>query len=388
MSTKKDIGSVFKTALDGYSATPDNLWPDIEAGLKKQRRNRWIVLLLLALLLLLLGYAGWNWLRTDTNDSSTKNPIEVSNGSDSKDSKDSIVNDSTDISSPVDSSNAKESNSLKNWKEETKNSKNQKMSEKFSDVNIPKSSDRDASKDETDEKKNDQSKIGQFNNQKGLRRQQLIPFDLVRVDSLQLVLDSLQLYVPDLDEELKQKKKEEFRWRVMPFASADHYNAFGRNTSAQLELNRGAFIMFQGTDKLFFRTGHKEMSLQYNFRENNADRQQKVKYMEIPLEIRYFLSNKSSFKPTLIVGSSFLFLQEAFLRDFSNDFIRDNRDAFTKHMFSANVGLGLHYDIDPRWTINLESWFKYHPYPYNKRQNFYTYVLSLSFGIEYKFNFK
>jgi len=368
MSTKKDIGSVIKSAMEGYHSTPDDLWIHIESKLKRQRRIR---MLLLLLLLLGITTAGVVYINTiDKNSVSSEKTNKVTSDPDlnsNPTSIDSISKKNTDevVKEPENGTNLKELDT--NSKLKLTQTKESKSPTKKTIV------------------KNDKNNyVKGIQKNKNLYRSLLSMVEVHRSDPLELSIDSLQLFKgPTLDEN-QEEFIEESIWRFSPFVSLDHYNTFGRSTSQQNTLNYGAYLYFYGSQNLALRIGFKKAGLQYNF-EGTTSRQQQVSYSEIPIEGRYFFNSKNAFKTSFRVGGSFMFLQNATLIDLDNNTSRDNRDIFTGSTFSFNTGIGLHYDISHKWRLNLESAFKYHITPYSRSQNFSPYNVSLSFGVEYGF---
>jgi hypothetical protein len=215
----------------------------------------------------------------------------------------------------------------------------------------------------------------------------LLRLDAKRLDSAAIKIDSIQLKnFESLKDSINTDAEENPNWSLFSYVSLDRYNAFGQTVTDQSTFNTGIFLSHYPFDRLALRVGFRRLDLQYNFQNN--ERQQQVQYSEIPVEARYFITHKSKLKTSLILGGSYLFLQEATLIDMVNNTTRDNRNLYNRNIFSYTAGLGLHYQLNKHWQVNLESWFKYHPAPFTRNQGFTPYNLSLSFGVEYKFYWK
>ncbi len=374
MSEKKDIGNVLKSAMDGYSATPDDLWPALEADLKRQKRTRlllWLLLLAGVIITLTIVFYPTNTDRSTSDDINTSLPIQKDN------QKDPLKNKQNE--KPVPSDSLSTETPKRNIDLED-NATQQKL------VSIK-------TYRATNTKQNDQIDINTKNNSDGLKtdnvqrgqspyRNLLSMLEAKQLGNLQLVIDSLEIIE---SESTVAQGKTERTWRFSPYVSVDHYNAFGRSTSKQNTFNYGAFLYFYASDYTALRIGVKKVDFQYNFLDRNDASQQQVSYLEVPLEVRSFFNKGKKFKTSFIAGGSFLMVQNATLIDFENNSMLENKDLFTTSSFSLNAGLGLHYDLNSKWRLNFESLFKYHVEPFSRNQTYNPYNLSLSFGIEYGF---
>lgn len=374
MSTRKDIGNVLKLAMEGYATTPDDLWPAIESKLKRQKRIRllwWLILLagLIVMTAIILNISQTSISSSDEDNIST--PIQ------NKNPKNPLETESTKQLISADSV------SIETAEKELEVEKNgsQQKSEPIKSNEASNSG----------QNKNDHinTRIHKDNSETEIIRRNQSPYNLLltmfeakELGQLQLVIDSLEFgqTIPPVE-----KAKTERTWRFSPFASLDHYNAFGRSTSKQNTFNYGVYIYFYATDYTALRLGFKKAAFQYNFLDRNDAYQQQVSYVEVPFEVRSFFNKERNFKTSFIGGGSFLMIQDASLTDIDNRTILDNQDIFTPSSFSINVGFGLHYDLHSRWRLNLESLFKYHVQPFSRNQSFNPYNFSLSFGIEYGF---
>lgn len=409
MSEKKDIGTALRSKMDGYTTKPRvNLWPGIEAKLKRKKKRGFLRIILIGFIsafiaIFLIYELGYNSSSTDPIDSEinsltddqtenekSKDSIDSSTNKEPKSSDYNRNDTSNDHSRELPKLTLEGSSSTKNTQEEdtdSKSSKKNRGDKRNADRSDLKQNDLN-SKGGKNDLSIDLSVTGKSSKDKTPNESNLLPVDLKRLGELKLKLDSIQLYKgKNLQDSLSSEEEEkEFNWSLFPYVSLDHYNAFGRTTTEQNSFNYGIYLSYYSTKRLLLRSGFKPLNLQYNFQNN--ERQQQVKYSEIPMEARYFITNKSRFKSSFIVGGSYLFLQSATLIDFTNNISRDNRDSFNRNIFSLNAGLGLHYDLSKRWRVNLEYIFEYHPTPFTRSQEYSPYNSSLSFGIEYRFFWK
>ncbi len=375
MGTKKDIGEVFKQSLNGYTATPDDIWGNIEAQLKRNQRRKFLFFWLLGLFVFIpASYVFYQYnisspeienLQKNAVESPSQNEFNPSNPLVTNDSLQQKLNDSITVTL------LKKRHINIESQKDTKNI----ISKRNTGIN-PKATLDSISK---------RMKVRNYS------------FARLPVNIKELQTDSLELTFKDFSQNLIKKdtlpENEAYhgtifkRWSLSTYTALDHYNAFGRETSNQFTFNQGVFIQYRGTRKIAFRLGHKKLNLQYNFSDINGERQQKLSYTEIPLAVKYSLNNESRLKPSFILGTSFLFLQEATISSTINNTVNSNKNIFRRQLFSLNAGLGLQYRISKRWSVNAESSFNFHPYPYTSSVNFYPYTISINAGIEYHFKF-
>ena len=387
MSSKQDIGSILKTSLEGYSAAPNDLWPAIEAKLKRRKRIRFLLILLL-----LLGVATTGIVLMQDKDQTPEDSTQVIPLKTTIENEKNIAPEIDSIHLKTQELEKKDTYSESEPNDLTQNIQN-KQSKRGSQNNTDLTPNSITLKDESSEDiKSINTKVvaskESIETERKPRFNQLMAVEVQSLDSLQLCIDSITLHRGNLNEEMIQDSTNtETFWGIFPYASLDRYDAFNRGTSRNLTFNSGISIAFYGTQGLSLRTGYKNLELQYNFEDISGRKQQKIRYVEIPMEARYFFSRKK-FKPSFIVGGSYLFLKEATITDFNTNLIQSNENIYRQQMFSVNAGLGLHYDLNSRWRINLESVFKYHTFPFRRSQGFSPFNISTSFGIEYRLNLK
>ena len=127
---------------------------------------------------------------------------------------------------------------------------------------------------------------------------------------------------------------------------------------------------------------------QWNYIQNNTGSlSQNISYIEVPLEIKYALT-QHKIKTYFVGGFSYLFLNDATKTstDESNiNLIIDNSDSFNQSTLSLNAGLSFQTKIYNNLYLNLEPMFKYHFEPYSVQNDFNPFVISITSGLEYKF---
>ena len=119
----------------------------------------------------------------------------------------------------------------------------------------------------------------------------------------------------------------------------------------------------------------------------NGNLNQRYGYIEIPIEIKYNLIEKNSFKTELIVGASSLFLNEnettLETESFSSSGKMNNLNNIN---FSANLGVLFSYKFDKKWALNFSPMLKSHLNTFNNNSNgFKPYYFGVYSGINLNF---
>ncbi|MFY0630218.1 MAG: hypothetical protein JXR05_07540 [Flavobacteriaceae bacterium] len=373
MKTKKDIGPVFKEALKNYESSPDiSVWENIEASLKAEKKRRRIILIwfigLLAILIPFFLIVGN--IATPTNDSESIDIITKDQSNDNTKPIDSekatpiLVTKKEDINPSKDSS-SKQPNPIK------KNNKSSLISENFKKESIK----NDTIMGNSLEDKN-------LNTLKKEKNIELIAKESDSTKSKKKKKKKRKLPIKKPIAK-KQKNQQGWAWKIYPFASLDHYNAFKLKTSNQYTYNYGFRLNFYTINSAALRIGVKNLGLQYDFTSNGINNQQRVRYIEIPLEAKYLFTTDKFVNPSFIGGISYLYLQEATLTTPTGS--HSNKGDFINNIISFNVGLGLQKDLSKNFTFTIEGFFKYQYRTYSKTVGFSPYTFSIHTGIEYHF---
>lgn len=121
---------------------------------------------------------------------------------------------------------------------------------------------------------------------------------------------------------------------------------------------------------------------------SNAEINQNLRYIEVPLEIQYTLSDKK-FGVNLIGGFSSFFLNTSkvfYEEDNGNRTILGEAKNINNLSYSANFGLGLNYKISDKFNFNLEPIFKYQFNTFSDTSgNFSPYFIGVYTGFAIKF---
>lgn len=114
---------------------------------------------------------------------------------------------------------------------------------------------------------------------------------------------------------------------------------------------------------------------------------QKLGFIEVPLEIEYVIIDKK-IGLNIIGGGSTLFLDENMISLKSSDFSTNLGEGnnLNKVSFSTNIGIGIDYDISPQFQLNLEPIFKYQINTFNNATgDIKPYYFGVYSGFSFKF---
>lgn len=114
---------------------------------------------------------------------------------------------------------------------------------------------------------------------------------------------------------------------------------------------------------------------------------QKLGFIEVPVELEYKLSD-SKFGVSLIGGFSTLFLNENEVSTSlqGNSRVLGEATNVKETSFSANLGLGLNYNISEQFNLNLEPVFKYQLNTFTDTSgNFNPYFIGVYTGFSFRF---
>ncbi len=119
----------------------------------------------------------------------------------------------------------------------------------------------------------------------------------------------------------------------------------------------------------------------------NASIDQKLGFLEIPLELQYRISNKK-LGVNLIGGVSALFLSdnEIYSVQDGKSTLLGKATNVNSTSYSANFGLGLDYKVSQKINLNLEPVFKYQINTFNNTSgNFKPFFIGIYTGLKFKF---
>lgn len=388
MGTKKDIGNAFKERLSEFNDSPNNIvWENIEAKLKKEKEDDrvipfWLKYGSIAAVLLMILF-----LNKDSifNNNSPKNTINTSSNTvtNNENKKSDLINSSNQSNNPINTKilNSKEGAIIAL---NTNNSSSKTTATKS--TSIYKADKKVASNNDVANNLNFKEKTSN-----------ILPKEFGENIIEKTLLDSISNSneLASNEEELKKeltiedsiKSPQKSKWSVYPNASIVYYDGFKTSFKNQTSITYGIYFNYIGSDKFNFRLGVNKLNLKQTYTNNNSTIKQEVNYIEVPLEIKYALT-QHKIKTYFVGGFSYLFLNDATKTstDESNiNLIIDNSDSFNQSTLSLNAGLSFQTKIYNNLYLNLEPMFKYHFEPYSVQNDFNPFVISITSGLEYKF---
>jgi len=245
----------------------------------------------------------------------------------------------------------------------------------------------------------------------------------------------------------EETNKPENKWSVAPNAAPVYFNTLGEGSpidpqfsnnhkSGEVNMSYGIFASYAINNKIKIRSGINKVNLGYNTNDivvyqsiglsaksktlknvnlssssnsaysavsfqslnhktlpqdllsSNTTINQSFGYIEVPLEIQYALSNKK-LGLNLIGGFSSLFLDnnEIYSRAENGPMVLlGEANNINKVSYSANLGLGLNYQVTRTFDLNLEPMFKYQFKTFkNTSGNFTPFFIGVYTGLSIKF---
>ena len=119
----------------------------------------------------------------------------------------------------------------------------------------------------------------------------------------------------------------------------------------------------------------------------NGSLAQEYGYIEIPIEVKYNLSNNKKFETQLVAGFSSLFLNKNNVNLNTNTFSKSGKANNLNNInFSGNLGFDFNYSFHKNWSINLNPMFKTHINTFSEKSNgFSPFNIGVYSGIKYQF---
>lgn len=233
----------------------------------------------------------------------------------------------------------------------------------------------------------------------------------------------------ELKEEISVKHGLSNRFSITPTAAAVYFDNFGsgnilddqfanQESSGEISMSYGVNLAYQLSEKFKIRSGISKVDLAYNTLdvnvfsvlnsqavnvnstnsggitspENNNEASalgalnQRFGFIEVPLEMEYTIINRK-IGLGLIGGLSTLILEEngvSLNRGNLNANVGEANN-INEMSFSANLGIGLDYNIAPRFKISLEPILKYQINTFKNTSNLHPYYFGIYSGLSYKF---
>ncbi len=252
------------------------------------------------------------------------------------------------------------------------------------------------------------------------------------------------------EEAIAEEKNTAKKWNVTPNVAPVYYDSFGdgssidtqfadNNKSGQVNLSYGVHVSYHVNKRLSVRSGVNKVDLSYNTQnigfspssivgqnlesinyspnaevilvsdigrnqnnqfiasdinreainltQNEGLLNQRIGYIEVPLEMKYALVNKK-LGVNMIGGVSTLFLQNNEVSIEAGDFETTIGEANNVNdvSFTGNIGIGVDYKLSDQFQINLEPIFKYQFNGFSgNTENFRPYYFGIYTGVSIKF---
>ena len=439
MEERKHIDRIFQEKFKDFESTPrDVVWDNISSRLKENKRKRRILPIwykmagVAALLALFINYASGLFKNTATNSQSALSLVDDDSLNFSLASQEytqNMIRSSIILKAIMQDTSNKEGEGSSEDNINTSSSEiNQRNTKVISMVTGDKYtfSDYNNAVVNTFPKENEEKKSSE-----------------IKKD---LPIPSLETDEKALAENTISPKK----LRVSTMAAPIYYDNFGSGTSidsqfennassGEISISYGINLAYQISDKIKIRSGISKVDLSYNTKdiaftaavnptslssinysegnvpnfkiENRSVRQfsnlsasaefnraslaaptagylnQKLGFIEVPLEIEYVIIDKK-IGLNIIGGGSTLFLNDNMISLNSTDFSTNLGEAnnLNNISFTTNLGVGVDYNISPQFQLNFEPIFKYQLNTFsNTTGNVNPYYFGVYSGFSFKF---
>lgn len=280
------------------------------------------------------------------------------------------------------------------------------------------------------------------------KRQEKPSIDIVKkVDSTQIkpITQKKKALVAQIDEDILEESSRKKKWSLRPLvafstmlnsSNSPAGNSFADNaTSGNTSMNYGLSVAYEVNDKLILQTGVMTQNVSFNtqdvlliqqdnvsaassdigFRDGisyivsgrnglrtvgnssanvtiadqNAELNQVIRYVEIPVEAKYRITKSKKIRSYVIGGFSSLFLQNddvILLSDVVGASDIGNANNLNTLNFSGNFGLDLDYQINSNLFFNINPMVKVHLNTFARNSNGYQpYFVGVYSGIKYQF---
>ncbi|WP_299111163.1 porin family protein [uncultured Winogradskyella sp.] len=422
METKKDIGPAIKDRLENFKESPDDLvWDNIKSELKKKKKHRGIIFWILGVGLVIMTIL--LWLGISLHNSIEKEPnliedqeIKIIENSNlpkieqfSEPEKNNVSNTNTIktlepkgknhkiVDQTTKSSKSKKLNSIINKKRTPTTHKSFSISSK----NKPKYSIAlDSLKVEKTSKlvfvrKDKETKDNsQLNNstKKLLERNltftkldSLIVINKIDEDSIKKEQKLRRLVSEEKTAEFTEEKTTDSssiditsRWSITPQFLLSTYDAFDTKTKDNSSTNYGALTSYRINRSIYLRFGVRKL----NLKQTIDSIQNKVEYLEFPLDVKYTPFNKK-INPYITGGISYFKIQGQSSN--STSMILSANNFEYKSTLGLHLGLGVENKLFKNIYINVESNFNYQTKSILRNGTVNPFIISINAGIEYRF---
>lgn len=158
------------------------------------------------------------------------------------------------------------------------------------------------------------------------------------------------------------------------------------SASSSISIREGVSYIVSGSSSLVT-VGNTSAAI--NITDRNAELNQVIRYIEIPVEAKYRVTNSKKLRSYIIGGFSSLFLQNDEVTLISNVVGRSDigtASNLNSVNFSGNLGLDLDYQIAQNLFLNINPMIKVHLNTFSRNSNGYQpYFMGVYSGIKYQF---
>lgn len=183
----------------------------------------------------------------------------------------------------------------------------------------------------------------------------------------------------------------------------------GNGGDSDISIAYGVNLAYKLSERVKIRSGVSKVNLNYNTRQVNysavmnsgvvktdpagmtllsapGDLDQTFAFIEVPVEVEFAILNKK-IGLSVIGGASTLFLNENRLSMVTPSFTTDLGEGQNLNdlSFSANLGLGMFYEVAPQVRLNVEPMIKYQVNAFEHDPGLRSYYFGIFSGITYLF---
>jgi len=446
LKQNKNIDKLFRENLRNLDSKPsEKVWAGIEAELKKKKKRVvsfwWFSSGIAAVLI--LGIFLFPFSSDEELDKNNKRNIEIITNS-PKNKVDQTLENNIDFISPSEENRGKEEVIVSNQKPNANAKKSFKKKSSFIADNTNLSSEKEVKniteKESTLDSKKAMKKIFKSESTENSESKKQKKIDNKEQEFLKPKKDFLA--ITEEKDSIKLNNISSKKWSVSPSFAVLQSNSFSNNSSLDASLNQntttgdntysyGIKVAYEINKKWTIQSGihlqeigfsTKDVTIAASFSKQglanvNSDAQlsfngkssmeasdirssnfvasseqgelnQRFGYVEIPLEIKYNLSNSDKFKTEIVTGFSSLFLNKNSINLSSNSISGNLGEAnnLNTFNFSGNVGFDFNYAVDKNLFLNLNPMFKAQLNTFSKNSNgFQPYYFGIYTGIKYQF---
>ncbi|MGB0879818.1 MAG: outer membrane beta-barrel protein [Polaribacter sp.] len=167
---------------------------------------------------------------------------------------------------------------------------------------------------------------------------------------------------------------------------------FSNNQIAVMSTNSTTSITFTSNDHYIFQNISNQNfdanSISLNsLKSFNGNLSQKYGYVEVPVEVKYHLSESKKFATQIVAGFSSLFLNKNEIDLNTGSFSRFGKATNLNNInFSGNLGFNLNYNFGKNWSLHLNPMVKIHLNTFSENGNgFRPHFIGVYTGINYNF---